>query len=362
MPATLLIDGDAFWAALEKDIRRARDRIYVQTLSFEGDSVGKNLAAAMLASAARDRRIIVDSFTKWIQNDRFLFTPRNLLDAELRAEAFATRQMIRELRKGGVQVQFVNPAGLFLRRLAARNHKKIVVADDRAAYVGGNNFSEHNFSWHDLMLRVDDPAVIDYLRRDFESTWSGTNLCGVTRIGDYEFLSLDGRSNPRVFERLHELLDGARDSIFVESPYLTFPFVDWLQEASRRGVAVTVVTPEQNNWRLMRGYMTAAMGRDNTELRFLPGRFTHLKALLVDNERLVLGSSNFDRFSYKLHQELLVIVENSDLIEEFLACVVKPDLATSRTQPGKSRQSRGSVHILRLRMVFKLVELLNCRP
>jgi len=359
--ATLLIDGEEFWAALEEDIAQARDRIYVQTLSFEGDSVGKKLAAAMLASSARDRRIIVDSFTKWIQNDRFLYAPRNLLDAELQAEARATRRMIRELREGGVEVQFVNPTGLLLRRLAARNHKKIVVVDDRAAYLGGNNFSEHNFSWHDLMVRVESRAVIDYLSSDFEATWGGSNRCGVTRVGDYEFLSLDGRDNPRVFERLRDLIGAARETIFVESPYLTLPFASWLREASQRGVSVTVVAPELNNWRLMRGYMAAAVGRDDIELRLLQGRFTHLKALLVDGERLVLGSSNFDRFSYRLHQELLVIVADSMLIDEFRARVVAPDLAGSRPHSGKIGKIEGSLHILGLRMVFRLIELLNCR-
>ena len=46
----LLVDAPEFWAALRRDIRAARHRIWLQTLSFEADSAGLPLAEALLES------------------------------------------------------------------------------------------------------------------------------------------------------------------------------------------------------------------------------------------------------------------------------------------------------------------------
>jgi len=64
--------------------------------------------------------------------------------------------MTRALRNEGVKIRYTNGYGATPRRLLSRNHKKLIVIDDRAAYVGGINFSEHNASWHDMMIRLTD--------------------------------------------------------------------------------------------------------------------------------------------------------------------------------------------------------------
>jgi phosphatidylserine/phosphatidylglycerophosphate/cardiolipin synthase-like enzyme len=55
----------------------------------------------------------------------------------------------------------------------------------------------------------------------------------------------------------------------------------------------------------------------------------HTKAMLVDDEALVIGSSNFDVFSHRIQQELMVIVRDRRLIEQFRREVLEPDLAQS---------------------------------
>ena len=58
-----------------------------------------------------------------------------------------------------MQVKYGNPFGFSPRGWLTRNHKKLIVIDDRITYIGGINFSEHNAAWHDMMLRIDDVAV-----------------------------------------------------------------------------------------------------------------------------------------------------------------------------------------------------------
>src|SRR5947209_878898 len=109
MNIKLLVDFAEFWQSLELDIATASQRVLVQTFSFEGDSVGALLADALEASPARDRRVLVDSFSKIVLNDRFLYRPANFFDSQLRREAIATRQLCARLDAAGIQVKYGNP-------------------------------------------------------------------------------------------------------------------------------------------------------------------------------------------------------------------------------------------------------------
>lgn len=245
--------------------------------------------------------------------------------------------MIGRLRKGGVGVRFSGPAGRFLERLPARNHKKLVAVDDRVAYVGGINFSDHNFLWHDLMLRVEDRDFVRFLREDFEATWSGRQEAAHCALPGLVLHSLDGEANEEIFARVFALIDGAKESLFVECPYVNGPFLDRLAGARRRGVTVTVVTPENNNFGLCRDAMIWHARNSGFDVRFYPDRMTHMKALLVDGRVLVLGSANFDVLSYRFQQEFMAIVTDRDLVGDFIRRVVEEDLRKStpcRRVPG----------------------------
>ena len=97
MKIELLVDFKEFWTRLSEDIRAAERSVYVQTFALEGDTVGRQLAAALLSSPAPDRRILADSFTRLVLSDRFKYSPSALLDRELRDEARHTNEMRREL-------------------------------------------------------------------------------------------------------------------------------------------------------------------------------------------------------------------------------------------------------------------------
>lgn len=329
MNAELLVNYDEFWSRLREDIRTAGSSVFVQTFAFEGDPVGQQLSAALLASPARDKRILADSFTRVVLSDRFKYSPAGLLNRELIDEARATAAMKRELESGGVQIRFTNPLGFTPRRLLSRNHKKLIVIDEQVAYIGGINFSEHNAAWHDMMLRLEGADIARFLGADFLSTWSGRDEVVNRQFDDVELFTLDGRSNRDAFQRVLDLIDGSRQSIFVESPYITFPFYERLRLAARRGVDVTVVTPNQNNWGFFRNYARLESARSKIDLRLYQHGMSHLKAMLVDDESLITGSSNFDYFSYRIHQEILAVITRPQIISEFRERVMIPDLANA---------------------------------
>ena len=329
MSFELLIDFTEFWTRLRADIRSAQESVFVQTFAFEGDAVGKQLSAALLSSGAPDKRILADSFTRIVLSDRFRYSPANVFDRELRREARATAGMFREIKSAGVELKFTNAYGVTPRRLLSRNHKKLIVIDDATAYVGGINFSEHNAAWHDMMLRIEDETAADFLREDFLATWDGHDSVTHRQFEGVELFTTDGRANRQAFQRVFDLIDGAQETIFVESPYITFPFYERLREAARRGVDVKIVTPEQNNWSYFAKYARVESARSQIDLRLDQGRMSHLKAMLIDDEFLIAGSSNFDYLSYRLYQEVLAVITTPDLIAEFRERVMLPDLAGS---------------------------------
>jgi cardiolipin synthase len=329
VPMQLLVNFNEFWSRLREDILSARDSVLVQTFALEGDRVGDQLAEALLAAAAPDRRILADSFTRVVLSDRFKYSPGNFFNRALRDEARATSVMTGALRRSGVDIKYTNAYGPTPRRLLGRNHKKLIVIDNRAAYIGGINFSEHNASWHDMMIRLSDRSAVQFLREDFDATWGGSDRIDARSFAGLNLLTLDGRGNRPAFQRVIDLIDQARASIFVESPYITFPFYERLREASRRGVDCKIVTPQANNWSCFANYARRESARSQIDLRLYQGGMTHLKAMLIDGQYLVAGSSNFDYLSYRLYQEVVAIITDTRLIADFRERVLLPDLANS---------------------------------
>jgi len=333
----LLVGSDAFWRRASGDIGRAQRRLFVQAMTFEGDSVGLRVAEAISASPAADRRVLVDSYTRVVVSDRLVWSPLGLLSRSLRAEVRATKAMFKALAGAGVGVRWTNPLGARPWRYPARNHKKLIVADD-VAYIGGINFSEHNFAWRDFMLRLEGEAAARFLADDFEATYSGASRPSSRHFGELRLHCLDGRANAAAFGEVLDLIGEARSSITVVSPYLTFPFTDALARAARRGVVVRLLTPLANNKPIVGAYLVDAARKAGIAIHLLPA-MTHEKGILIDEKWLVVGSSNFDFVSLAAEEELLAVTTQRTLVDDFTRRILAPALAEA-LPPGARRASK----------------------
>jgi cardiolipin synthase len=331
----LLVGAEAFWDRARSDIAAAHRRVLIQAMSFEGDSAGLAVAEAIRSSSATDRRVLVDGYTRVNVNDRAVASRAARRDPVLRAEVVATDAMFRTLIGGGVAVRVTNPVQPLGLNYPCRNHKKLIVADD-VAYLGGVNFSDHNFAWPDLMLRLDGSKAADFLARDFERTFSAHSAPAKVDLGPVRLIALDGRSNGKAFAEIFQLIGRARREIVVVSPYLTVPFTDALGAAARKGVEVRVLTPWPNNKPIVRDALIWAARRRGFGVTLGPV-MSHLKGLLIDRDHLVLGSSNFDFASLAAEEEFLAIVSDPDVIMEFEKRVIAPALATAINPAGASK-------------------------
>ncbi len=362
MQVEILVDSEEFWGDLEQEITDARHSIFAETMSFEGDAVGEMFSQALQRSRAKDRRLMLDCYIKIIINDKFLYTWKNLTNPELRREVRATRELIRSNRRNGIQVTFTNPFGFLFLRIPLRNHKKLVVIDERITYIGGINFCDHNFDWHDMMLKIESPDVAQFFREDFLADWHGKGAARRQKFDDIEFIVLDGKSNARQFAPVFDLIDAAREKIIIQSPYLTFPFCDALAKAVKRGVRVDILTPGNNNWGIISTYLHDVAATSGFRLHLYQKKMTHLKAMLIDDSRLIVGSSNFDFLSYRGHREILAVISNTETIRQFKSKVLEPDFAASSVWQGTPDKRKARIAKFWMHALDKTAQIISRLP
>lgn len=343
----LLVGAEAFWRRAAEDSARASRRLLVEVMTFEGDSVGQRIAADIASCPAQDRRVIVDGYSRVVLSDQWARWPMARMTDALRAEKQATRAMFDGLSAAGVGVRVTNPVDWFLANYPARNHKKLIIVDD-VAYLGGINFSEHNFSWRDFMLRIEGAEAVDFLAADFEATWNGAPRASAFDLEGLRLISLDGGRNRRFLTEIERLLASAKREIVVLSAYLTFPYAQPLGKAARRGVKVRLITPWVNNKPLLRDYLLDFAQRHRFEIRLLP-EMSHLKGLLIDGETLVIGSCNFDFAGHAAEEELAAVIRDPAFIETFRREVIGPAEAAATGQ-GEITPAAGLAARVKLRI------------
>lgn len=340
----LLIGAAEFWQRAQADMDAAQRRVLVQAMTFEADGAGRGVTAAIVGASAIDRRVLVDDYSRNVINDTLLphlpFRP-----AAVKREARETLAMFAGLRPRGVGVRITNPVLGNPLRYPLRNHKKLLVIDD-AAYVGGINFSDHNFAWHDLMLRIEHPGAADFLAADFDRDWAGRPAAASAGFGDLALATVDGTDNPARLASLLARIAGARRSLDIVCAYPTMPFTAAFAAAARGGARVELFTPATSNKALISDYNAGAFAGTGVSLRRLR-EMTHAKAVLIDGETLLLGSNNFNFASYRTNGEILAEVGDPGLIADFTARILAPLRAGASLEDHRNvprwRQWRGKI-------------------
>ena len=102
MQTKLLVDSHNFMAQLVEDMCQASSSVMVQAMTFEGDQAGSELVAAMIASNAKEKILLVDSYTKAVINDHFVVGTEYLRSKSFRDEVKNTRKLLEKARKAGI--------------------------------------------------------------------------------------------------------------------------------------------------------------------------------------------------------------------------------------------------------------------
>jgi cardiolipin synthase len=220
-----------------------------------------------------------------------------------------------------------------------RNHRKIVVVDNRRAIIGGMNLSGDYMGptpdpkrWRDLSLVIAGPVVAD-LAQLFRSDWNfatGEDLGPVPRppAAAHGFDDCPAQvvaSGPDVagdplYETLLSVLFTATRRIWVVTPYFVPDemLARALELAARRGVDVRLIVPHHSNHitaDLARvGFLRQIYNAGGRILLFDPV-ILHAKVVLVD-DLAVIGSANMDMRSLFLNYEVALFLYCNSQVEE----------------------------------------------
>jgi len=321
---TKLLINQAFHIDLFEKIEKAKKHIELQFMTFEGDAVGWRLAHLLKKKVAQGVRVrvIIDYCSDFRARDAFAHRPSRW------PRIRETKRMIVAMRQGGVKVRRTNPPGFLYVKFMVRNHKKLAIIDD-ACYLGGINISEHNFEWHDFMVRLNGRATALALA-DFEATWqekenySRGNFIVEKDLGT----------------AIRNLISSARSEIVLSSTYfLDLVTARMLARKAEQGVKVTVLTVRRNNLiflRLVTPYLFRILLRSGVEIYYYD-RFSHAKYLIIDRQKVLFGSSNFGYESYKTKDELCMLSEEPGLVQSFLAELYEVDMQSAY----RARQMNG---------------------
>lgn len=340
-------DGEALRKAYEA-IEQARSRVCFEFYIWDDDATGKAFADLLLKKARQGVNvyIIYDSFGVWGGNDRSMF---------------------RRLKQAGARVAEFHPIRPwecdYGWRPYSRDHRKLVVVDDRFAGVGGLNIADPYAGgwvasndlkpaelWRDTAVGVTGPATRHFLS-SFIRTWkyvrSGGRIVRAMYIG-----GLDIPRSPKGFRvgkakdtdqpvshildpdsvgvlatvptlasplrpLLHDLIGQAKSSIRMTMAYFApdDALIRELCEAAKRGVQVQLLFGAKSDLPIMvtaaRAFYEQLMCHG---IRIFERQHVvlHAKTIVVDDRISIVGSTNLDYRSIEFNLEISAIVHSTD--------------------------------------------------
>jgi cardiolipin synthase len=305
-------------------IAGAKERILFETFILKGDAIGKRFKRALIRASERgvDVRIVYDGFANLVVRPSFFRFPPPI-------------QVLRYPLISGWMV--LNP------RRWGRDHRKILVVDDTAAFVGGYNVgADYATSWRDTHLKVEGGGVWD-LDNAFVDFWN-LNARGLPMLKDRGSPSWDPhvrahRNVPRqlvfpIRNMYLEAIDRAAHHIYLTAAYF-IPDHDILQalkEARSRGVDVRILVPEVSNhvvadW-LSRGFYSELL-RHGVQIFRYQDAMVHAKTATIDGRWSTIGTANIDRLSLSGNYEINLEILDDDLAKH-LETVFENDLGQAK--------------------------------
>ena len=246
------------------------------------------------------------------------------------------------MRSAGVRVAAGLPLGNpllrpFHGRIDLRNHRKIVVIDDRVTYCGSQNCADPEFlvkakyaPWVDAVMRFEGPIVRQnqYLFASDWMTYVDENLdellSAPLRVPQEEgFIAQVIGTGPTVRfsampETFESLLFAARREVVVTTPYYVpnDPMQNALCTTAYRGVDTTIIFPARNDSWIVgaasRSYYGDLLAAGVKIYEFERG-LLHTKSVTIDGEVTLIGSANMDRRSFDLNYENNILMLDSGI-------------------------------------------------
>ena len=328
--------GADLYRDMIRAIGEAKDRIFIETFIWKDDDTGRQFKKALDEAAGRGVEVFViyDGFANLVvPRSFFRFHP----DIHVyRFPVVRPSMLLTTLRSTGL------------------DHRKLLVIDDRIGFVGGYNIgSLYATEWRDTHLRLVGPSVWD-LRQAFVDVWndhasgSPAEIQHTTpAVWEPRIRAVNNIPANLVYPIRGVYLDAinrAQDHIFVTMAYF-IPDQQILRAmlaASRRGVDVRLILPEESNhilsdW-LSRGFYRSLLEEGVTILLYR-NAMIHAKTATIDGSWSTVGSANIDRLSLTGNYEINLEIHDENFASD-MQKIFDVDSGNSRVLTLKEWQDR----------------------
>jgi len=321
--ARLMRDSNAAIDSMVADIDAAQEHVHLLFYIWLPDHNGCKVVEALKRAAARG------------------------VTCRAMADDLGSRTMIRSehwpaMRAAGVRVAAGLPIGNpllrpFHGRIDLRNHRKIVVIDDRITYCGSQNCADPEFlvkakyaPWVDAVMRFEGPIArqnqflfasdwMTYVDENLDPLLRGPLPSG-TPSGVHAQVIGTGptvrfSAMPEIFETL---LFAARRKVVITTPYFVpdGALLNALCTTAYRGIDITIVFPARNDSWIVgaasRSYYADLLAA-GVNIYEYEGGLLHTKSLTLDGEVALIGSANMDRRSFELNYENNILFHDAAL-------------------------------------------------
>jgi cardiolipin synthase len=319
---TTFYKGEDAFPAMLAAIGEARKEVLLSSYIFDNDDTGlqfiKKLADALHRGCKV--RVLVD-------------------DAGIR---YSFPTIIQELKRNAVPFRRFMPLRLLPPSFSInlRTHRKLLITDRRVTFAGGMNIGDRQLvngpSPHrasDLHFRFEGPLTPSCVSL-FADDWK---FAGGDGLEDWvQPCSNQGQARCRLVsdgpdDTLDSLIlvimgaiSSARQRIWIMTPYFlpNRQMLGCLQAAALSGVDVQVMIPQENNWAIVQWALQHNMAElldTGVQIIQRSAPFAHSKCLVIDNDYVLVGSSNLDPRSLRLNFELGIEVFDLELNRELSA-------------------------------------------
>lgn len=305
---TVYTYGEDLYRDMLNAISQAKSRIFFESFIWKSDTVGQAFKDALIDAANRGVKVYVvfDEFANLVVPPAFFVFPKNIA-----------------VRRHPLIV-----SGFRFPRNTGRDHRKLLVVDDVAAFLGGYNIgSLYATDWRDTHARLTGDIVWDVQNAfiDFWNLWAGRRRAALPDFGSATWQPdiRIHRNMPRnvvypIRGMYLDAIDRASHNIYMTHAYF-IPDTDILSaliRAARRGVDVRIIIPAESNhivadW-LSRGFYSHLL-RSGIQLLLYQGAMVHAKTATIDGQWSTIGTANIDRLSMTGNYEINVEFIDDDM-------------------------------------------------
>lgn len=302
-----------FFPAILNDIKSASKYIYLEIYRFRNDPIGIRVRDNLINKCREGVkiRLLIDS---WGASSNITF--------------------FKDLIELGGEVTFFKKIRLTwdaFTKNHRRDHRKILVIDDRITWIGSANISGYALNWRESMFRIQGKIAhcfrdvirdnlkifnkyfYDKIAYTRKITWEGFEI-----IRDVPSITFQP-----IQRKFLELIKNAKNEILLETPYF-LPGSNLrkaLADAALRGVKVNIIIPKKSDIHVLdvlAGKYLGELARARVNIHFFPSQNLHSKIFMSDRKYFMVGSANFDYRSFRYQHEICLFGEHKSLNRQLL--------------------------------------------